>query len=170
MRLFVAAWPPPEVGEVLAGVARPGHPSVRWTTPDQWHVTLRFLGEVAEDQLAALLPALSTIGASPARRATVGPATARLGRNVLMVPVAGVDDLGRAAADVTRSFGSPPDDRGFTGHVTLARSRGRHAVPAGLTGHPVSAMWPVGEVALVRSHLGAAGARYETLATIPLRS
>ena len=43
-RLFVAVWPPPEVLDVLAALPRTERPGVRWTTRDQWHVTLRFLG------------------------------------------------------------------------------------------------------------------------------
>ena len=39
-------WPPPEVVARLAALARPTVEGVRWTTPEQWHVTLRFLGWV----------------------------------------------------------------------------------------------------------------------------
>ena len=168
MRLFVAVWPPPEVAGVLEGMVRPDHPSVRWTRPDQWHVTLRFLGEVTDDAMPSLVRALDAVRSQPPRRVTIGPATARLGRHVLMVPVAGLDDLGQAVVDATDAIGSPPDDRPFTGHLTLARGRGHHAVPAALAGQPAEGSWPVTEVALVRSHLGAVGARYETLAVIAL--
>lgn len=168
MRLFVAVWPSAEVAGGLEAMARPEHPSVRWTTPDQWHVTLRFLGEVAEHELAALVQALDALRSQSRRRVTLGPTTARLGPHVLMVPVSGLDDLGRAVVDATRAFGQLPDDRPFTGHLTLARGRGRHAVPAALAGQPGGGSWPVTEVALVRSHLGSSGARYETLAGITL--
>lgn len=167
-RLFVALWPSTEVIEVLDAPARPDHPSVRWTGPGQWHVTLRFVGEVAVDEVPALVGALAAVGSSPRRWAAAGPATARLGRNV-MVPVAGVDDLARAAVAASGAFCAGPQDRPFTGHVTLARGRGRSAGFSHLAGQPVEASWPVTEVALVRSHLGAASARYETIATIPLQ-
>ena len=55
-----------------------------------------------------------------------------------------------------------------TGHVTVARGRGRRPVPKELAGQPVSGTWPVDEVAVVRSRLDARGARYDTIATIPL--
>ena len=48
MRLFVAVWPPVDVVERLSELPRPAVDGVRWTTPDQWHVTIRFLGEVAD--------------------------------------------------------------------------------------------------------------------------
>ena len=46
VRLFVAVWPPESVVEMLLGLDRPEGPELRWTTEPQWHVTLRFLGEV----------------------------------------------------------------------------------------------------------------------------
>ena len=153
---------------MLGGLTRPDHPSVRWTGPGQWHVTLRFLGELAEDALAALVENLAGVGSTPRRVATLGPATVRLGRNLLVAPVGGVDDLARAVVEASGAFGHSPRDRPFTGHLTLARGRGGRAVPDHLAGERIEAEWPVTEVALVRSHLGGSGARYETIATIPL--
>ena len=46
VRLFVAVWPPESVVEMLLGLDRPEGPDLRWTTEPQWHVTLRFLGDV----------------------------------------------------------------------------------------------------------------------------
>jgi len=166
LRLFVGLWPTAEVIKVLDGMARPDHPSTRWTGPGQWHVTLRFLGDVAEDEVPALAAALTTVGASAARQAKLGPATERLGRNLLVVPVAGVDDLADAVVEATAAFGPAPD-RAFRGHLTLAR--GRRDLPSHLAGQQVEASWRVTEVCLVRSHLGSSGSRYETIATVPLR-
>ena len=168
MRLFVGVWPTPEVRELLAAVPRPADPSVRWTTPDQWHVTLRFLGEVADVAVGDVRSALAAVAARPSRVARLGPATTRLGRGTLMVPVAGVDDLGAAVVEATRHVGRPPEDRPFTGHVTLARGRGRRPVPAALGGQAVEGTWPVGEVVLVRSRLDRRGARYDTVLTVAL--
>lgn len=168
MRLFVGVWPTADVRAVLEAVPRPPDPALRWTTPDQWHVTLRFLGEVPDDAVPDLGGALAAVAAHRPRVARMGPATARLGRGTLMVPVAGVDDLWSAVVEASRGFGRPPEDRPFTGHVTLARGRGRHAVPASLTGQAVGGPWHVGEVALVRSRLDRRGARYDTVVTVPL--
>ena len=57
MRLFVAAWPPADVVEALRGLDRPVVTGMRWTTADQWHVTLRFLGDV--DDPAPVVAALT---------------------------------------------------------------------------------------------------------------
>ena len=168
MRLFVGLWPAPEVADVLAGLARPQHADVRWTARDHWHVTLRFLGEVADDDVPPLVEALGVAGTWPARLATLGPATARLGRHNLVVPVDGVDDLGADVADATRALGPPPDEHPFTGHLTLARGRRGRPVPPELSGQHVDAAWTVTELALVRSDLHADGATYTTLATVAL--
>jgi 2'-5' RNA ligase len=169
MRLFVALWPSALVTAALGAIPRPPIPSVRWTSPEQWHVTLRFLGDVDGQDVPDLVDALRPAGRLASRWAMLGPATVRLGPGVLMVPVTGVDDLADAAAGLTRSFGAPPDERPFTGHVTLARSRDRAAIPGELVGHRVEAGWTVDELALVRSHLGTGGARYETIATVALQ-
>ncbi|WP_449064672.1 RNA 2',3'-cyclic phosphodiesterase [Planomonospora algeriensis] len=67
MRLFVALLPPRPVRDELARALAPHHghwPQLRWTDPDNWHLTLAFLGEVAEE----LLPALQTRLARAASR------------------------------------------------------------------------------------------------------
>ncbi len=75
MRCFVAVLPPPGVLDVLARLDRPAAPGVRWTHPDQWHVTLRFLGEVDPGEASAALAGLN----AEAVVAAMGPATIVLG-------------------------------------------------------------------------------------------
>ncbi len=65
MRLFVAVWPPPEVVAVLASLDRPVVDGVRWTTQEQWHVTIRFLGSV--ESAEAAIAALATLAGAPGR-------------------------------------------------------------------------------------------------------
>src|SRR5260370_4014722 len=57
MRLFVAVTPPrAALAELDAGAAalRADWPGLRWAGLDKWHVTLAFLGEVADERLADL--------------------------------------------------------------------------------------------------------------------
>ena len=59
MRLFIALAPPAlAVADLDATLAplRGLHTELRWTSTEAWHVTLAFLGEVAEERLARLLP------------------------------------------------------------------------------------------------------------------
>jgi 2'-5' RNA ligase len=159
-RLFVAAWLPGHVLEAVAALDRPEAPGVRWTGPEHWHVTLRFLGDAEPAEAEAALAGLSVAPAV----AEVGPAVRRLGRGVLMLPVRGLDDVAAAVAAATDGVGQPPEDRRFKGHVTLARLRDRAKPPKGVVGTPFSASFPLSEITLVQSHLGQGPARYETLA------
>ncbi|MDZ7733726.1 MAG: nicotinamide-nucleotide amidohydrolase family protein [Acidimicrobiia bacterium] len=104
-RLFVAAFPPEEVLDVLAGLPRPDEAGVRYTHRDQWHVTLRFLGQADEQEAAT---ALGRLDAAPAE-VTLGPQVSRLGRNVAVVPASGLDEVAAAVAEVTAEIGEPSD-------------------------------------------------------------
>lgn len=84
------------------------------------------------------------------------------------MPVAGLDDLGSDVVESTTGFGIPPRAQPFVGHVTLARGRNRRPIPAHLVGQRIGASWTVDRLALVRSRLGADGARYEVVATTGL--
>lgn len=171
-RLFVAVWPPAPVVATLAGVVeglrrRDGSGQLRWTAPAQWHVTLRFLGRADVDAAAAAFGAVAP--AAVPVEARLGPATGRFGRRVLHVPAAGLEGLAAATVAATAGVGDAPEDRGFAGHLTLARARPRGGVDlAPLAGVAVSARWEVAELTLVASATGTAGARYEVLATLAL--
>ena len=157
-RLFVAVVPPDDVLEAVAALPRPQEPGVRWTRPDTWHVTLRFLGDRVDEATASR--ALAGLRAAPAV-AEVGPQVSRLGRNVVCLPVRGLDALAAAVADATVDVGDPPDPRPFAGHLTLARLR--HRAACGLAGARFDVRFDVREVELVRSVLGAGGPTYETI-------
>src|SRR5271169_1704692 len=110
VRLFVAVSLPPDVMSVVGELPRPELASLRWTTEDQWHITLRFLGEVEEpgavaDALKEVPEALRAAGVEEVE-ADLGAATAWCrGRRILHVPVAGLDDLARAVATATAPWG-----------------------------------------------------------------
>jgi 2'-5' RNA ligase len=161
-RLFVAVWPPPRVLDAVAALARPEDPAVRYTTRDQWHVTLRFLGSCDLDEATAAFSAIS----ARATVAELGPAVARLGRSVLVVPVGGLDAIAAAVIDATAAVGQPPEPRPFAGHLTIARLR--RPPRTRIAGEPIADRFPVDEVHLVRSDLHPEGARYRTVATVAL--
>lgn len=161
MRLFVAVWPPEEVLDRLAALARPEVEGLRWTRRDQWHVTLRFLGQVSD--AGPVVEALAG-AALPAADAVLGPALDRFGQRILHVPVAGLDGLAAGVVSATASLGQPPDDRSFHGHITLARVADRARVDLRpLTARAVEAEWRVDAVCLVESRLSPKGARYEVV-------
>jgi 2'-5' RNA ligase len=170
VRLFVAVWPPADVVDVLADLPRPEVDGVRWTTRRQWHVTLRFLGQVAADGLDEMTATFGRIDVASAGlvSAEMGPATACLGRGILQVPVQGLEALARATVEATADVGQAPDDRPFHGHLTLARARGRRGDLRRLRGTPLAARWKVTELTLVASTPHREGSRYEVVASLPL--
>jgi len=161
-RLFVALWPPDEVREELRQLHRKDQRGVRFVPEDNWHVTLRFLGEADVDEVGAALDCT----AFDAARARLGPAVDVLQERALVVPVGGVDELAAAVEEATGRIGQPARKR-FHGHLTIARVKPHVPMPRVL-GAMVQAEWDVAEVALVQSRLDPAGARYATLATWPL--
>jgi 2'-5' RNA ligase len=173
----VAVWPDDETLDRLAqlttGMGRPD--GLRLVTASEWHVTLRFLGEVGDDAVPPLAEALAHAARSLSGplRCEVGPATAWFsGGRVLQLPVAGLDEL----ADAVRSTTLPviPERRPerFTGHLTLARAKGRGRLGAAdrkrLAGIAFSSRFEVAQVDLVSSELTSEGPHYVTVVSAPL--
>jgi 2'-5' RNA ligase len=183
MRLFVALVPPSAVlGELDAAVAplRAARPALRWTGPPDWHLTLAFLGEVAEPVLPGLGVRLArAAGRHPAQQLAIrgGGAFPRAARATVLW--AGVDAdaaaLGPLAASVAagaRRAGAPPPDEGrrYRPHITLARSREPVSVgdlTDALAGF-ASTSWVADEIRLIRSNLRGEP-RYSELGRWPLR-
>jgi RNA 2',3'-cyclic 3'-phosphodiesterase len=180
VRTFVAAWPDEPTRLRLAALETElGHAkNLRLVGPTRWHVTLRFLGEVAEEQLGPLGDALvACAAAQPGPVACrLGPATAWFTRvRVLQVPTLGLDALAAAVRSATEPLvegervggGSP-----FNGHITLARVKGRLGpqAQAELEGIPFDASFAVPHIDLVASAPSPQGHVYTTVRRAPLGS
>jgi 2'-5' RNA ligase len=170
-RLFVAVWPDAAVRDALAAIDRPasvGGAGVRWTTPDQWHVTLRFLGQASVAEAEAAFAGAAGLLPSGPVVAQMDAAARRYGRTIGLA-VHGLESVAAAVLAATASVGEPAHPRRFTGHITLARTR-RDRPRGGLreVGLDAPVSWTVPEIALVRSHLHPDGARYETVAVLPV--
>jgi 2'-5' RNA ligase len=163
-RLFVAVWPSQGAVEALAELRRKDQRGVRFVTPENWHVTLRFLGEADTDDVIDALDGAEF----PVAVARLGPAVDVLSDRALVVPVAGLDDLAAVVRDRTARLGQTSRRR-FAGHLTIARVTPKVPMPATL-GALVHAEFEVREVALVRSRLDPDGARYATVQTWPVGS
>jgi len=184
LRLFVALEPPDAVRRRLAALVADlrragGAGRVRWVEPANVHLTLHFLGNAPEARLEEIRRAVS--GAAAASRplhlevrGAGGFPSARRPRVVwaglrgdLEALTALVQDLGARLAPL----GFPPEDRPFSAHLTVGRSRG--GAP-GLAGALAAAAEVEGgafraaEIVLFRSHLSPSGPRYEALLRAPL--
>ena len=161
-RLFIAVWPPEEVVAELTTLRRKDQRGVRFVHPDNWHITLRFLGDVDRRDV---IDALDGISFRPAH-ARLGPAIDVISERALVVPVHGLDALVERVNELTGHIGEPPRKR-FLGHLTVARVKSHVPMPTAL-GELVSAAFDVDEIALVQSRLEPSGARYETVETWPV--
>ena len=125
-RLFTGVEIPAGVAERLSYL-RGGLPGARWISPENYHLTLRFMGDI--DMIAA---------------EAIAEALARVRRAAFSVHIAGLRTLGTRkphaiAAQLAPSpplaelqaeherlmqrIGLPPEGRKFTPHITLARLR-----------------------------------------------
>ena len=126
MRLFVALAIPAGLKAELSGLAG-GIPSARWVPPENYHLTLRFIGEVARWQAEEVDEALATIRARPFALSLRGVGTFEKGGRIhaLWVGAERSDGLAHLQGKVETALqrvGLEPERRRFAPHVTLART------------------------------------------------
>jgi RNA 2',3'-cyclic 3'-phosphodiesterase len=179
-RLFIALDLPPPPRAALAAL-RAEIPGARWVAPEQLHLTLRFLGQVAEDRVADLCAQLATVSAAAFQAQLEGVGvfppvpTRRKPARVLWAGIAPPDPVRALKEAVDKVLGPDPEsaDQAFSPHVTLARFKepprpealadylGRHRALAG-------APFPVGAFVLYQSRTLASGSVYTPLASYRL--
>ena len=159
-RLFIAVWPSAENVADLLGLPRKDRRGLRWVEPENWHITLRFMGEAEPDEVADRLDGASL----EATEVRFGPGIDVLQERAIILPAHGLDGLGAAVVDATADIGSDPPRKRFSGHLTLARMKQPPSIPD-VIGARFEAVQSVTEIALVASKLRPEGAAYETLAT-----
>jgi 2'-5' RNA ligase len=127
-RLFTALQIPPEVGAALAQT-RGGLFGARWIEPEDYHITLRFLGDIDARLADEVVAALDE--ARPRAAVPVGfEGLSWFGGDkprAIVARVKPAPELVELAADHERRLrrlGLAPETRKFTPHVTLARTRG----------------------------------------------
>lgn len=155
---------------------------IGFTRPENWHITLRFLGDIAPDALPGLKQALAGVRMVPfeLHLGTAGsfPALPRMGRGrppqTLWLGLSrGAEQCAGLAADINRALakaGFPSDDRPLRPHVTLGRVRSAspddaddwRAALAALNGESAGPAL-ADRFVLWRSILGPGGPRYDQL-------
>jgi 2'-5' RNA ligase len=188
VRLFIAL-PVPEA--VMAELKRaqaelrdrlPGD-CVRWTRPEQMHLTLRFLGNVAVDRVDALGQALGKACHD------FSPLHLRAERIGFFPPMrhprviwASVHDDQEQLGALQKAIGGAADpftlekaEKEFRAHLTLGRTENIKTSQARVLAEIADGMvnrdfgdWTADKVEIMRSEFSSGGSRYSCVASIPL--
>src|SRR4029077_2800996 len=125
-RLFTGVEIPSDVGQAL-GMLRGGIPGARWIDPENYHLTLRFIGDVDDLVAHEVASLLGRVKRGPFELHLEG-LTSFGGRKprAVVATVAPVQALLDGEAEQERlmqRIGLEPEGRKYTPHVTLARLR-----------------------------------------------
>ena len=170
MRLFVGIPLPAVVIEELSAISarlRCSGDGLRWTAPESWHITVRFLGNTSQEQYECIVARLRELQlrSVPVEleelgcfdRAGVLFAGVRVSSELILVQ--------KRVAAATALCGFVLESRPYQPHITLARSKGQRTglreVKARILHQPKFTSFIAGELLLYESFLGAGGSRYE---------
>ena len=177
IRLFTALTVPVDLRAQLAALPHKGL-DAKWSHVEDFHITIRFLGDLEPERLPEIEQALSRV-----RRAPFGAEVQGLGvfenkhQSILHAKVQSVRKMEALCADITDELvplGFDFGARAFVPHVTLARlkgaSRGLDAYMA-RHGRAIAARWQVLEFHLMLSASpDEGGRRYTVVHSYPLRA
>jgi 2'-5' RNA ligase len=129
-RLFTALEIPPAVATHLS-LLRGGLPGARWIDPENYHLTLRFIGDIDERTADEIAHALDRVYRPPFRL-TLSGLDCFSGRAphsifVRVEPTPALTDLQAEHERIIQRLGLPAESRRYTPHITLARLRGTSA-------------------------------------------
>ena len=177
MRLFVALKISREVRENLASLIRDLHTAdshPKWVNPDNLHVTLKFIGEVAPERVIEISDALAVVRTQQqviAEFRGIGFFPDARRPSVLWVGIQPSDFLSTLAAEVNRVLpivAVPREEKAFVPHLTIARFK-ETRLSAGLRDEIEKrksrgfGTLAANEFHLIESKLKSSGAEYTTL-------
>jgi 2'-5' RNA ligase len=195
MRLFVALDIDSEIrgriGQFVDRICKLA-PGIRWVSPESLHVTLKFIGEQPDAMLKQIESSLASIhcGSFQLRFSGTGFFPTPRAARVFWIGIQAEDGLVTLAKTVEESLaqiGIAKEDREFSPHLTLARTRAGSGAPAWRKSDkpnpqfselqkflennsaPEFGTMTAREFFLYRSHLSPKGAQYTKLARFELR-
>ena len=171
MRLFVGLAVDATVKEALERLTlrlRAKDDGLRWSTPDQWHVTLVFLGELDDEARARLVRELRGVRAAALdlrmERLGVFERAGILHAETEVTPA--LLGLYEAVAAAVKRCGLAVEERPYKAHITLARAKnrdGRKAIERlrrAAEQQRLRASWRAEEFLLYESKLSPGGSQY----------
>jgi RNA 2',3'-cyclic 3'-phosphodiesterase len=175
-RLFTGIEVPDPIALRLS-LKRGGLHGARWIDPDNYHITLRFIGDVDHAVANEVTDALDRLAHSEAFNIRLSHLGA-FGGDKPRALFAGVDNnpamqrLQAAQERVLQRLGLEPESRKFTPHVTLARLRGTSAEDIArfmaFAGRFEPLEFPVGRFVLFSSRDSVGGGPYLVEQAYPL--
>ncbi len=125
-RIFTGLEIPDQARQSLAAL-RGGLPGARWIDPDNYHVTLRFIGDVDEMVAQEVADMLGRVRRAPFDLRLDGLSSfgGKRPRAVVatVAPTPALTDLQAEHERLMQRVGLAPEGRKYTPHVTLARLR-----------------------------------------------
>jgi RNA 2',3'-cyclic 3'-phosphodiesterase len=179
MRLFLALWPDQTLRQRMHEAARSAVASsgARAISADDLHLTLAFLGSVADEARTGLEDAVDRVAAA---HAPFELALGRIGNferaRALWLGGTATPDLRALLRNLNQELtavGHELDRRRFQPHVTVARDLkqagdGIGEADLGLGALKEPLIWPVRGITLVASEVGPEGSQYQRLREWPL--
>lgn len=175
-RLFTGLEVPADVAFALS-LKRGGLMGARWIDPENYHITLRFIGDVDGRTAGEVVDGLDRLANSEAFTVTISHLGA-FGGDKPRAFFAGVEvnttlaRLQAAQERVLQRLGLDPESRKFTPHVTLARLRGTGAAELARfiaeTGRFMPLQFEVGRFVLFSSRDSVGGGPYIVEQSYPL--
>ncbi len=174
-RLFIGLEIPARVAQSLA-MMRGGLPGARWIDPENYHLTLRFIGDIDGGLARDIAGLLARVERAPFELRLDGLSSfgGRKPRAVVAAvpPVGPLMDLQAEQERLLQRLGLEPEGRKYTPHVTLARLRDSSSrrVADYLTAraHYRSASFAVSRFVLFSSRASVGGGPYVVEAAYPL--
>jgi 2'-5' RNA ligase len=175
-RLFTAIEVPKEIGMLLASF-RGGVHGARWVDPANYHLTLRFIGDI-DDRTAGEVADILDAVERPAFDVTLSALDQFGGKKPRAIfaaasPSPALTELQADHERLLQRIGLPPESRKFTPHVTLARLRDASVVDVAeylsTRGGFRPIRFPASRFVLYSSRASQGGGPYIVEADYPLR-
>ena len=167
-------------------------PEARWVRPESLHITLKFIGEQKEEQVAAIKETLRGLlcDSMDIQFRGYGFFPTTTAPRVFWIGIQAGDALGRLAHNIDMGLEAlkiPREDRPFSPHLTLARTAGGSGAPKWRKGDRANSTFSVlqkrlaalseidfgtmtaREFFLYQSQLSPSGSKYTKLQSFPLR-
>jgi 2'-5' RNA ligase len=179
MRLFVSIELPQEIKRNLEKVQSQLRSLIKakWTAPEQFHLTLKFLGETPDAQLPQITDALSTVRFEIPIALQLRGIVCFPPHGPIRIIAAAMSDETGACAELQSQIdqachraGFPLEGRRWTPHVTIGRVKERTSAAARTAVTAVNlpqVQFEIDEFYLMESRLDQIGPTYIRVATFP---